>query len=376
MRTIIIDDERPSLELLKRIIEKNRHFEIVGEFTDAASAIDQMESLLPDVVFTDVEMPFLNGIDFASLIKRNRETVQIVFVTAYENYALDAFEVNAVNYILKPITEESLNKTAERLMKYYSPKEEPLQQNKRNKIISLGSFQVYGREDGRRIKWPTSKVKELFAYFLWEKGRELDKWQLCEILWPDAPPKKASHSLHSTVNRMKVALRDAGIETSVECKNGRYRMDVQNLFWDAEEVVSYFKKNPVVTKENVFQFEQMLELYQGELFETEDYIWAEGLRENIKKRYLEAHNCIANYYMECKNYHQVERHLQKMIVGDPGDEKAAMRLMELYFITGNKVKLMQSYHRLDGYLKNELHIDPKESTKVRYQEFIANMQKL
>lgn len=376
MRTIIIDDERPSLELLKRIIGKNSHLEIVGEFTDAVSAIDQMDTLLPDVVFTDIEMPFLNGIDFASLIRRNREEIQIVFVTAYENYALEAFEVNAVNYILKPITEESVNKTVERLMKYYSPQEGPLQQDKRNNIISLGNFQVYGSEDGNLIKWPTSKVKELFAYFLCEKGKALNKWQLCEILWPDAPPKKASHSLHSAVNRMKVALREAGIEMIIECKNGRYRMDIQDLFWDAEEVISYFKRNPVVTRENVIKFEQMLELYQGELFETEDYIWAEGLRESIKKQCREAHNCIAHYYMTCKNYHQAERHLQKMILSDPGDENAAVCLMELYFITGNKVKLVQSYHRLDGYLKNELHIDPKDSTKARYQEFISKMQNM
>lgn len=376
MRTIIIDDERPSLELLKRMIGKNKHLEIVGEFTDAIDVIEQMETLLPDVVFTDIEMTYLNGIDFASLVREDREDIQIVFVTAYENYAVDAFAVNAVNYILKPITEENLNKTVERLLKCYVPQQDILQQKNRNKILSLGSFRVYGSDEGKAIKWPTSKVKELFACLLCEKEKELDKWQLCDILWPDAAPEKASHSLHSAMNRMKGALKDAGFEMTVQYNNGRYRMDMPDYFWDAEELTSYLKRNLVVTRANVLRFEKMLELCQGELFETEDYLWAEGLRENIKKQCREAHNGIADHYMACKNYHQAEQHLQRLINDDPGDEEAAVRLMELYFLTGNKVKLVQGYKRLDEYLKNELHIDPKESTKARYQEFIADMQKL
>lgn len=376
MRTIIIDDERPSLELLKRIIGKNRHLEIVGEFIDGIDAIEQIETLLPDVIFTDIEMTYLNGIDFASMVRREREDVQLVFVTAYENYALEAFEVNAVNYILKPITEESLNKTVERLLKYYVPQEEPLLQQKRKKIISLGSFQVYGSEEGSQVRWPTSKAKELFAYFLHEKEKELDKWQLCDILWPDAAPEKASHSLHSAMNRMKGALRDAGIETSIECKNGRYRLDLQGIFWDAEEIISYLKRNPVVTRANVFKFEKTLELYQGELFGTEDYVWAEAHRESIKQCCQSAREQIAEYYMSGGNYHQAEKHFLNIIEDDPGDEKSAVRLMELYCLTGNKVLLMNCYSRLADYLKKELHIEPKESTKKLYQELFSDLQKV
>ena len=376
MRAIIIDDERPSLELLKRVIGKNRYLEIVGEFTDAIDAAEQLDALLPDVIFTDIEMTYLNGIDFASLIRWDGGEIQIVFVTAYENYAIDAFGVGAANYIVKPITEESLNKTVERLLKYYTPQKDIPQPPNRNKILSLGSFRVYGSEEGKLIKWPTSKVKELFACLLCERDRELDKWQLCDILWPDAAPEKAIHSLHSAMNRMKAALRDAGFEMTVLYHDGRYRMEGRSFFWDAEELLTYLNRNPAITKANVFRFEKMLELCQGELFGTEDYLWAADLRQNVRKRCHEARSGVIDYYMECKNYHQAERHLQKLIAADPGDEKAAARLMELYFLTGNKVRLIQCYKSLSGYLQNELHIEPKESTKARYREFIAGMEKV
>lgn len=374
MRAIIIDDERPSLELLKRIIEKNKHLEIVGEFTDAIDAAEQMDALLPDVIFTDIEMTYLNGIDFASLLRWDGKDTQIVFVTAYENYAIDAFAVDAANYIVKPITEESLNKTVERLLKNHVPQKDSLQSPNRNKILSLGTFRVYGSEEDKLVKWPTAKVKELFACLLCEKERELDKWQLCDILWPDAAPEKAIHSLHSAMNRMKGALRDAGFEVTVLYNNDRYRLDMRDFFWDAEELLSFLKRNLVVTKANISRFEKMMELCQGDLFETEDYLWTAGLRENIKKQCHGARHNMVDYYLSCRNYRQAERQLQKLMEADPGDERVTVRLMELYFLTGNKVKLVQSYKRLGEYLKQELHIEPKESTKAHYQKFVTDMR--
>lgn len=372
MRTIIIDDERPSLELLKRIISKNENLEIVGEFMDGQEALEQMDILLPDVVFADIEMPYLNGINFAAKIKEKEDT-QIVFVTAYEHYALEAFEVNAVNYILKPITEESLNITVERLLKYYKPPKYLWEQRKQNKILSLGIFQIYGEKEGELIKWPTLKTKELFAYFLCERERELDKWQLCDILWPDALPEKAIHSLHSTINRMKSTLKAAGIKATIQCNKGKYFIDLQSLLWDAEEMVIYLERNQDITTRNILTFEKILDLYQGELFESEGYIWAIVRSEKIKRHYLEGRKKLAEYYMVCKNYYQAEKHFEKIINIEPTNEDSVVRLMYLYFLTGNKVQLIYCYKRLDEYLKKELHIEPKESTKKLYNEFLTKL---
>ncbi|WP_169515423.1 response regulator [Anaerovorax odorimutans] len=375
MRTIIIDDERPSLELLKRIISKNENLEIVGEFMDGQEALEQMDILLPDVVFADIEMPYLNGIDFAARIKEKDDT-QVVFVTAYEHYALEAFEVNAVNYIMKPITMESLNITVKRLLKYYKPPKNLWEQRKKNKILSLGGLQIYGEKEGELVKWPTLKTKELFAYFLCERDRELDKWQLCDILWPDAVPEKAIHSLHSTMNRMKSALKAGGIKTTIQCNKGKYFIDLQSLLWDAEEMIIYLNSNQEITSKNILTFEKVLNLYQGELFESEGYIWAIEQSEKIKRNYLEGRKKLAEYYMVCKNYYQAEKHFEKIIKIEPTNEDSVVRLMWLYCLTGNKMQIIYCYKRLEEYLRKELHIDPKDSTKKFYREFLTNLQKL
>lgn len=372
MRAIIIDDERPSLELLKRIMSKNENLEIVGEFMDGQEALDQMDILAPDVVFADIEMPYLNGIDFAEKIK-GKEDTQVVFVTAYDNYALKAFEVNAVNYILKPITEENMNTTVKRLLKHYKPPKNLWERQKKNKILSLGELKIYGEKEGELIKWPTLKTKELFAFFLCEKEKELDKWLLCDILWPDAAPQKAIHNLYSTMNRMKSALKVAGIKTTFQCNKGKYFIDLQNFLWDAEEMMNYLKSNQGITSKNISNFEKVMDLYQGELFESEGYIWAVERSEKIKKHYLEGRKKIAEYYMICKNYYQAKKNFEKIINAEPADEDAVVRLMWLYCLTGNKVQMIYCYKRLEEYLKKELHIEPGKSTKKLYSEFLSKL---
>ncbi|MBN7773903.1 response regulator [Clostridium aminobutyricum] len=374
MRTLLIDDERPSLELLKRVISKNENLEIVGEFTDGQEALKQMDVLLPDVIFADIEMPYLNGIRLAAKIKE-REDIQVVFVTAYDHYALDAFEVDAANYILKPITEESLNTAVKRLLKYYKPLRSRWEMRKQNKILSLGTFQVYGENSGEPVKWPTLKAKELFAYFLCEKERELDKWYLCDILWPDAMPEKAEHSLHSTMNRMKGALKTAGIETDIQCNKGKYSIDLKNLLWDAEEMRVYFRHNPIATKENVLNFEKVLDIYQGDLFESEGYLWAVERSERTKRRYLEGRAKLAAFHLEYKNYYQAERNLKAILYTEPENEEAVVMLMEVYYLTGNKVQLVHCYKHFKEYLKRELHIGPREATIKTYETFIGKLRK-
>jgi two-component system LytT family response regulator len=102
MRVLIVDDEQPARERLRVLLEAFPDVEIVGESADGEEALEHSRALGPDVVFLDVQMPGCTGIDVAASLETPRP--KIIFCTAYEQYAVDAFELCAVDYLLKPVT--------------------------------------------------------------------------------------------------------------------------------------------------------------------------------------------------------------------------------------------------------------------------------
>lgn len=112
MRTIIVDDERLAREELKSLLTVHKQVEIIGEYKNAQEAKEAIERDAPDLVFMDIQMPGENGLDLLSQIKNPPRTV---FVTAYDEYAMRAFEVKAYDYLMKPIDPERLEELFSRL---------------------------------------------------------------------------------------------------------------------------------------------------------------------------------------------------------------------------------------------------------------------
>ncbi len=122
MRVIIIDDEIPALSELRYLLEKYEDVEIVGEGYDGEEAVGLIESLKPDAVFLDIHMANLDGIATAYHLTGKTSHPFFVFATGYDEYAVQAFELNAVDYILKPFNEDRMDITIERLRKSCSQK--------------------------------------------------------------------------------------------------------------------------------------------------------------------------------------------------------------------------------------------------------------
>lgn len=115
IRALVVDDERYAREELIFLLSRHPRVEIVGEADSGDTAIMQAIRLQPDVVFLDVEMPKMNGIEVAAVLKELKNPPQIVFATAYPQFAADAFRVNAIDYLLKPYEEEQLAQTLNRI---------------------------------------------------------------------------------------------------------------------------------------------------------------------------------------------------------------------------------------------------------------------
>jgi phosphoserine phosphatase RsbU/P len=113
IRTLIVDDEEPARQRLAQLLGFFGDVEIIGEAVDGDEAVEKISNYLPDLVFLDIQMPGRNGLEVAACLAPPRP--RIVFCTAFDQYAIDAFEVHAVDYLLKPVTRNRLAKAVARI---------------------------------------------------------------------------------------------------------------------------------------------------------------------------------------------------------------------------------------------------------------------
>ena len=110
-RCVVIDDEKPARDRLKRLLAAHPDFRVVGEAADAETAVRLIDDTTPDLCFLDVQMPEGTGFD---VLERVRHVPHVVFVTAYDRYAVPAFEVRSVDYLLKPVGRERFAEAVDR----------------------------------------------------------------------------------------------------------------------------------------------------------------------------------------------------------------------------------------------------------------------
>lgn len=117
MNCIIVDDEPLAREAMKLLIEESSNLQLIGSFNSASTASDFMEQHVTDLVFLDIQMPGITGIEFARTISKK---TLVIFTTAYTEYALDSYEVDAIDYLIKPVESERFQKAVDKALSYHS----------------------------------------------------------------------------------------------------------------------------------------------------------------------------------------------------------------------------------------------------------------
>jgi two-component system LytT family response regulator len=112
MKAIIVDDERLARQELKSLLAEHKEIEVIAECSDATQAKEKINELKPDIVFCDIQMPGKTGLE---LVEEISATIDVVFITAHDEYAIKAFELNAFDYLLKPVQPERLAETIKKL---------------------------------------------------------------------------------------------------------------------------------------------------------------------------------------------------------------------------------------------------------------------
>ncbi|NQX92871.1 MAG: response regulator transcription factor, partial [Flavobacteriales bacterium] len=129
MKALIVDDERLARKDLIQLLENHPKIEIVGEAQDAIEAEEKIKELQPDVIFLDIQMPGKSGFD---LLEHLQFPPQVIFVTAHDEHAVKAFEVSALDYLMKPVEPKRLEESVEKLLSRWEPVSTPQSSDKLN----------------------------------------------------------------------------------------------------------------------------------------------------------------------------------------------------------------------------------------------------
>lgn len=170
LKTLIVDDEESARSRLRKLLDAHPEIDVVGEAADGVEALGEIERLSPDLLFLDIQMPGLGGFETLASLPRETRPPLVIFATAYDQYALQAFEANAVSYLLKPINRERLAMAVERAAKLSGHQEEMEQEQARIRsavnAAAPSLVQVIARRRDRFLPVP---LEEVF-YFSLEDG--------------------------------------------------------------------------------------------------------------------------------------------------------------------------------------------------------------
>ena len=115
IRTLIVDDEKPARDELRWLLEKENDIEVCCEAVNGMKALEYVETESPDLILLDIQMPGMTGLETARQLMALPHFPQIIFVTAYDQFAIEAFDVNAVDYLLKPVEQDRLDRALSRV---------------------------------------------------------------------------------------------------------------------------------------------------------------------------------------------------------------------------------------------------------------------
>lgn len=176
MNIIAVDDEPLALASLLKQLEAVFPEHIVRGFSSPSEALNTMCETPVDIAFLDVEMSGMSGLQLGMHFKDVNPPINIIFVTAYSQYAFDAFKMRASGYLLKPATEEAIREEVNNLRV-------PMPSGQRVVVHTFGSFEV--QVDGEEVHFARSKAKELFALLIHRQGEGIGSAAACRLLWPD-----------------------------------------------------------------------------------------------------------------------------------------------------------------------------------------------
>lgn len=380
LQAFLVDDEPHALNMLELFLLRTGEVEIVGRSINGFEALEAMKHTRPDIWFLDIEMPGMSGLELAAHIHELEPDASVVFVTAYDHYAVSAFEQEALDYLLKPVEMSRLSRTIERILKEKNamslsprpPLPAPVEAEK--EMLTVLSVSMFGKfhvssTNGETVMWRTAKEKELFAYLLLHNPATSDvhRDHIIEHLWPSEQYEKAKVYMHTCVSLLRKNLRKLGIEDAIRYKNGHYLLNRRQIRADVHELIELFGRIQHEEDIPLARMEEVLALYQDTLLSQEDYPWMSEWSRQLERSALEFMLLLSLRYLDQRDAKRAAELAERAIRHSPYEEEGYRCAMQAYLAMGNPHHVQRIYQALESQLE-ELNIRPSEMAVQLYEQ--------
>ncbi|HIW33750.1 MAG TPA: response regulator [Candidatus Paenibacillus intestinavium] len=371
MRVILVDDEQLALLSMEKMLNDLEGLEVIGKYMNAIIAIEQIVLTQPDAVFLDIEMPEVNGLDVAAIIQEQSPATEIIFVTAYDQYALDAFNVQAMDYLLKPFSSGRLKKTIELLQKR-------IKQNIKPPPASKGNMRCMGRLQAQKVgeesvvlRWRTTKIKELFAYLLHNRGQVVSKDILIQLLWPEIEEQKGITNLQTSIYRIRQMMKEQGLEEVllISYTQFGYVLELNGLLIDAEQWDLDLRDLSPISRQTVADHQRLFAAYTGDYLGEDDYYWAETERQRLKTMWLQHAGGLATYYINNEKEMDALSIYQRVVQHDPMLEEGHLAIMRIYAGLNDSSSVEIQYEHMVSALQQEADMNPSDEVMTWYRDW-------
>lgn len=233
MRIFAIDDEPKMLRTLQEAITEAEPEADILAFSSAAEVLEALSDpeKLPDVVFSDIEMPGMNGLTLAIKIKEAAPNARIVFVTGYDQYALEAYRLHVHGYVMKPVDAAAIREELDQIPQLPGPKPQTLY------VQCFGFFEVFWQ--GKPLLFRRRRTKELLAFLVDRKGATCTAEEIAATLWEgETDLGKAKHQIRNLVSDLRATLRGIGMGELLIRKSGVLAIHAEQIDCDYYQMLS------------------------------------------------------------------------------------------------------------------------------------------
>lgn len=374
MRVALVDGKEQNICILENQLYEFDGIELTGGYTDSKVFLEHLEITEPEVVFINAETFPLTGIQLSRELNERENPPCIIIVADSSAYAVEAFEVQAVDYLLYPINVERLQKTLERVRSEIIKRRLLIKSSqiadtmeKELYVGSLGRFYITDTY-GNQIKWRTKKVKEMFAYLWHNRKQSIYKALIIEDLWPEYPYDKANSLFHTTMYQLRRLLKELGFAEAITFHNDAYKLAISSVS-DLEQLMGYLRIENH-TKSSIWQ---ILHLYTGDYFGEESYHWADYEQFQYKKRVI---GCLKRFVKRCwettPEDEIIEVCLNRMLLMDEGNEEYTYSLLRWYQSKKNSVEFLLHYNKYERLMRDDFGLELPDKILRLYYDFITN----
>ena len=267
MRAIIVDDEPLMIKSFMRLSSGIPDLNIVGKLECGLDTIEFVKNNDVDIVFLDIVMPDITGIECAKKLKEMRPDIIIVFISAFDEYVRDSNKIGGDYYIVKPYKREVLEMTVSRM--------KLLQKRQRKKLF----VQTFGRfsllDDGKPVNL-TGKAKEILALVVTKRGKEISNEELYSTIWEDRPySNDAMKVYYNALKRLKESLAENGLSELLVSSARGQRVNTEMFDCDYYDLL-----DSNMTDQNKFEGEFLSEYSWGEYILGDILEWYNRKDEN------------------------------------------------------------------------------------------------